>query len=154
MVEYLFNFAFLSIFLVAFAWYRRLLLASYDIQYIGYWAPLFEAAILAKVIMIGDLLRIGRRFQNKPLFAITIYRSLIFSIFVVLFSYSEHIVSALIHGKTVTDGINEIADKGIDGILAWCIMIFAAFIPFFALKEIEREFGVKKIRGMFFSKQP
>ena len=44
MFEYLFNFAFLAVFLVAFAWYRRLILAKYHIEYSGYWAPLIEAA--------------------------------------------------------------------------------------------------------------
>ena len=43
-----------GVFLIAFAWYRRLILASYHIQYLGYWAPVIETAILAKVIMIGD----------------------------------------------------------------------------------------------------
>src|SRR5215813_13758523 len=64
--EFFCNFAFLSGFLVAFAWYRRLLLAGYHIQYLDYWAPVIEAAILAKVIMIGDALRIGQRFQDNP----------------------------------------------------------------------------------------
>jgi len=75
MFEYCFNFAFLAFFLVAFAWYRRLLLASYSIQYFGYWAPLIEAAVLAKIIMIGDALRMGREFRNKPLIVPTIYRT-------------------------------------------------------------------------------
>src|SRR5690348_7543131 len=94
MFEYLFNFAFLAVFLVAFAWYRRLILAAYHIQYLDYWAPLIEAAVLAKVIMIGDALRIGRSFQNKPLAVTTIYRTVVFVVLVVLFSFLEHIVGA------------------------------------------------------------
>src|SRR5689334_12154902 len=78
MFEYLFNFAFLSFFLVSFAWYRRLILATYDIEYTGYWAPLIEAAVLAKVILIGDALRIGHRLRNWPLAVPTIYRTVMF----------------------------------------------------------------------------
>jgi hypothetical protein len=152
MFEYFFNFALLSFFLVAFAWYRRLILAEYHIQYLGYWVPLIEAAILAKVIMIGDVLHLGRRFRNWPLAVPTIYHTVLFSILVVLFTFAEHILGAWIHGKTVSDGIAEIASKGVDTILATYILIIAAFLPFFAMREIERAFGAEKIRGMFFSK--
>ncbi len=147
--EYFFNFAFLALFLVAFAWYRRLILAAYHIQYLGYWAPLIEAAVLAKVIMIGDVLRIGQRLRNKPLAVITVYRTVAFTALVVLFSFLEHIVGAMFHGKTAADGIAEITNKGIDEVLAWCVLILAAFLPFFAMKEIERAFGPGRVRGMF-----
>jgi len=153
MFEYFFNFAFLAVFLIAFAWYRRLILAAYHIQYLGYWAPLIEAAILAKVIMIGDALRIGRSLQNRPLAVITLYRTVVFTLFVVLFSFLEHIVGAMIHGKTAADGIAEIANKGIYEVLAWCVLILAAFLPFFAMKEVERVFGVEKVREMFWRGQ-
>ena len=35
-VEYLLNFVYLAFFLVAFAWYRRLILAEYAIPYLNY----------------------------------------------------------------------------------------------------------------------
>src|SRR5215467_3140188 len=106
--EYLFNFAFLSFFLVSFAWYRRLLLASYHIQYTAYWAPLVEAAILAKVIMIGDALRVARGLRNWPLAVPTLYRTVMFSLLVVLFSVIEHVVGAMVHGKKASEGIAEL----------------------------------------------
>ncbi|MES2659094.1 MAG: hypothetical protein V4689_10795 [Verrucomicrobiota bacterium] len=152
MFEYFFNFAFLAVFLVAFAWYRRLLLASYHIEYSGYWTPLVEAAIFAKVIMIGDALRVGRRFQNRPLALTTLYRTIVFSGLVILFAFAEHIIGAVVHGKPASAGIAEIASKGLDEVLAWCVVMIAAFLPFFAVKELERAFGPEKIRGMFFSR--
>ena len=151
--EYLFNFAFLAVFLVAFAWYRRLILAAYGIHYLHYWMPLIEAAILAKVIMLGDALRVGRRFLDKPLAFTTVYRSVVFSLFVVLFSLLEHIVGAMIHGKSVADGWSEIANKGSDEALAWYVIILVAFLPFFAMKEIERAIGAEKVRKMFFQRR-
>ena len=60
LIEYWINFGYLAFFLVAFTWYRRLILAEYQVQYTNYWFPLIEAAVLAKVIMVGDLLRLGR----------------------------------------------------------------------------------------------
>lgn len=148
--EFAFNFTFLAVFLVAFAWYRRLILAEYHIHYHSYWMPLIEAAILAKVIMVGDALRVGRGFRNKPLAVITVYRTVVFCLFVALFSVVEHIVEALIRGETAAAGIAAIANKGRDELLGACVMIFVAFLPFFAMKEIERVFGAEKVRRMFF----
>jgi hypothetical protein len=153
MFEYLFNFAFLSFFLVSFAWYRRLLLASYNIQYSGFWAPLISAAVLAKVIMIGDALRMGRGLRNWPLAVPTIYRTVVFSLLVVLFSVIEHVVGALLHGKKPAEGIAELTNTGWHGLLAWYVLIIVAFLPFFTVKEIEAAFGQSKVRGLFFRKQ-
>jgi hypothetical protein len=152
MFEYLFNLAFLSFFLVSFAWYRRLLLASYDIEYTGYWAPLVEAAILAKVIMIGDALRVARGLRNWPLAVPAIYRTVMFSLLVVLFSIIEHVGNALFHGKKAADGIAELTSTGWEGLLAWYVLIIVAFLPFFTVKEIEAAFGPSKVRGLFFSR--
>jgi hypothetical protein len=150
MFEYVLNFIFLAIFLVAFAWYRRLLLASYHIEYLGYWTPLVEAAILAKVIMIGDVLRLGREFQNRPLIVTTVYRTIVFSLLVVGFAIVEHVIGAMLHGHPASEGLAEIAGKGAPQIAAWCVMMMAAFLPFFAIKEIERVIGVERVRGLFF----
>ncbi len=150
--EYLFNFAFLAFFLISFAWYKRLILAVYSIQFSGYWAPLIEAAVLAKVVMIGDALRLGRRFRNLPLAVPTIYRTIMFSLLVLLFSFAEHIVRALMHGKTAAEGIAELTTQGWSVILAWFVVVIAAFLPFFTVKEIEAAFGSGRVRGLFFRK--
>ncbi|MCC6356850.1 MAG: hypothetical protein IT577_23420 [Verrucomicrobiae bacterium] len=149
MVEYWINFVFLAFFLVAFAWYRRLILAEYNLHYLGYWAPLIEAAVLAKVIMVGDVLRIGRRFRDWPLIVTTIYRAAAFGALAGLFAVLEHVAEAMLHGKPAAAGIEEIARLGWDVLLARGILILAAFLPFFTLKEIERVFGAERVRGMF-----
>ena len=82
MVEYYLNFVYLAFFLVAFAWYRRLILAEYDILYLNYWAPLVEAAVLAKVIMVGDMVRLGRGLERQPLLVPTLFRTVLFSVWV------------------------------------------------------------------------
>ena len=149
MVEYGLNFVYLAFFLVAFAWYRRLILAEYDILYLNYWMPLVEAAILAKVIMVGDLMRLGRRLERTPLLVPTLYRTVVFSALVGVFSVLEHTVRALLHGKGVTDGLAELASKGRYELLAQCVVIFGAFVPFFAFKELEGVVGKEKLRDLF-----
>ena len=149
MIEYYFDFLYLAFFLVAFAWYRRLVLAEYDITYLGYGIPLVEAAVLAKVIMIGDLVPMGRGFQRQPLIIPTVFRSVLFSFYVLIFSLVEHTLTGLLHGKGWLAGVLEMESKGRYELLAQCVIIFGAFVPFFAFKELEKVLGKDRLRSLF-----
>src|SRR5512147_802092 len=102
--EYWINFGYLAFFLVAFTWYRRLILAEYQVHYTNYWFPLIEAAVLAKVIMLGDLVRLGRQMENKPLIFSALFRAVMFSLWVAIFSLLEETVRGLLHGHGLTGG--------------------------------------------------
>jgi hypothetical protein len=149
LIEYWIDFAYLAFFLVAFAWYRRLVLAEYQVHYTNYWFPLIEAAVLAKVIMIGDMLRLGRRFEEKPLFLTALYRTVTFSLWVAAFSVLEGTIRGLLHGKGPTAGFQEIVSEGRDELISRCVVIFVAFIPFFSFKELGRVLGPGKLRALF-----
>jgi len=153
-VEYWMNFAYLAFFLVAFLWYRRLILAEYDVYYTNYWFPLVQAAVLAKVIMVGDVLRLGQRLPQKPLIVSTVYRTVVFSAFVLVFYLLEATVRGLFRGEGMMGGFEEIASKGRYEVLAATIVIFVAFIPFFALKELDRALGGGKVRTLFWGTHP
>lgn len=152
LIEYWITFAYLAFFLVAFVWYRRLILAEYQVLYTNYWFPLIEAAVLAKVIMVGDLLRLGQSLKHKPLILPTLYRTVIFSVWVGMFSLLEGTVRGLLHGNGLTAGFREIASKNRYELLSRCLVIFVAFIPFFAFRELERVLGKDTLRGLFWKR--
>jgi hypothetical protein len=150
LLEYWINFFYLAIFFAAFIWYRRLILAEYRITYLHYGMAIVEALILAKVILIGDALRLGRRFEEEPLIIPALYKAVMFSLFVGLFAILEHVIGGLIHGKGVAGGFREIMSEGKDELLARCLLTFFAFIPFFAFKELGRVMGNGKLDALFF----
>ena len=150
MIEYYINFAYMAVFLVAFTWYRRLILAEYHILYTSYWIPLIEAAVLAKVIMVGDILHLGRGLEHKPLILPTLYRTVVFSVWVGFFSVLEHTVRGLLHKEGLTGGFFELVSQDWHELAAKCLVTFFAFIPFFGFKEVERVLGEGKIGGLFF----
>jgi len=151
-VEYWINFGYLAFFLVAFTWYRRFVLAEYQVQYTNYWFPLIEAAVLAKVIMVGDFLRLGRGMENKPLIVSALFRTVMFSIWVAIFNVLEETIRGVLHGNGLTGGFEEIASRGWYELLSRCVVIFAAFIPFFSFKELERVLGQEKLRALFYGR--
>lgn len=148
-IEYWINFVYLAVFLGAFLWYRRLILAEYQIHYTNYWFSVIEAAALAKVIMVGDILRLGRRLEHRPLILPTLYRTVVFSVWVGVFSVLEATVRGLLRRRGLMAGVEEIVSKGPYEVVAWGIVIFVAFLPFFALRELDRVLGQGKLRSLF-----
>lgn len=151
--EYWINVAYLTLMFAAFTQYRRLILAAHDITHTNYWVAVIEALILAKVIMIGDVLRLGRRLEHKPLIYSTLLKTVVFSLFVGAFTIIEHAVKGLWKGNAFTDLFGNFLGKGYHELLAGCLVIFVAFIPFFAFRELGRVLGEGKIWTLFFRKR-
>ena len=151
--EYWLNVIYLTLVFAAFTQYRRLLLAAHDITYTNYWVAVIEALIFAKVIMIGDVLRIGRGLEQKPLIVPTLYKTVVFTLFVGVFTLIEHAIGGLWQGKGLTGGLVEFLGKGSHELLANSLIVFVAFIPFFGVKELGRVLGVEIIRALFFRRR-
>jgi hypothetical protein len=137
----------------AFTQYRRWVLAAHDITYTNYWVAVIEALIFAKVVMIGDVLRLGRRFDHKPLIFSTLLKTFVFTLFVGAFTLIEHVIKSLWSGKGFTAGIVDLLGKGHHELLAGCLIIFVTFIPFFAFRELGRVLGEGKIWTLFFRRR-
>ncbi len=150
LVEYWINVLYLTLMFAAFTQYRRFLLAAYGITYTNYWVAVIEALVLAKVIMIGDVFRLGRGLEQKPLIFPTLYKTLIFTFFVAVFTVTEHVIIGFWKGEGLPDTFVDFFGKGYHEILAGCLIIFVAFIPFFAVKELGRVLGAGKIQALFF----
>jgi hypothetical protein len=153
MIEYYINVMYLAVFFGLFTWYKRLILAHHQIIYLDYGVGVIEALVLAKVIMIGDVLRIGRRFRDWPLIYPTLFRAVVFGVWVGLFKVLEQTVLGLLRGKGLAGGFEEIMGRGKYELLADSLVTFFAFIPFFAFRELGRVLGEGKLSELFFRRR-
>src|SRR5262245_5298723 len=64
--------------LAVFTWYRRVALAEYHISYGQYSFALVKALVLAKLILIGSALRLGRSLDHKPLIVPALWKAGVF----------------------------------------------------------------------------
>ncbi len=142
---------YLAVFLGALINYRRLILAEFGVSYIHYGIAIIEALIIAKVILIGDALGFGRRYENKPLVWPVIHKSILAGVLVILFGLLERVVEGLIHKKSLTAILQGIVDIGGDELAARTVMMLVAFVPLFAFWEIGRVIGLRKLSAMFLS---
>jgi hypothetical protein len=152
-VEYWINVIYLTLVFAAFTQYRRLILAVHDITYANYGFAVIKALILAKVIMIGAVFRLGRGLENKPLIYPTLYKTVVFTLFVAVFTVCEHLLKGLCTGTGLMGGFAEFLVKGPHELLANSIVVFVAFLPFFGVKELGRVLGEDKIRTLFFRRR-
>lgn len=149
LAEYGFNVLYLTIAFAAFTAYRRLLLAAHDIDYTDYGIAFIEGLILGKVIMLGSVFRLGRGLEDKPLIIPTLYKTVVFTLFVGVFALAEHAIKGLLTGKGAAAGLTAFTAQGYEMILANGLVVFVALIPFFAVKELGRVMGREKIWALF-----
>ncbi|MGO9017635.1 MAG: hypothetical protein ACLQVJ_04700 [Syntrophobacteraceae bacterium] len=154
MTEFYIIAMYLAIFFGLFTWYRRLILAEYQISYFHYGASIIKALVLAKVIMVGRALHLGGRlFKNSPLILPTLYKSVVFTIFVGIFGVIESTIGGLLHGQGIAGGLDEFMSAGVLELLARCMVTFVAFIPFFAFDELDRALGEGKLVKLLFRRR-
>jgi hypothetical protein len=148
--EYLVNFIYMAIVFSAIVLYRRLVLADHGIYLEDYFAGVFNAFIIAKVVMIGAFLRISRKFEHKALIIPVLYKALLFTVWVMIFNVFEAFIRGLIKAGDLAEAFNQLKSHADLAWLGSLLLIFFCFIPFFAFKELTRVMGTEKFRGLFF----
>lgn len=146
-------FVYLFSFLGAFTTYKQVILLQYQLTLYHYGYNLVESLILAKVILVGDTMHLGDRFRSWPLILVSLYKTLLFTILVVVFSLLENIVKGLLHGEDLTWSIHLIMNKNKLEIMGDFIILFVAFIPLFAVWELSRELGDNRLYELFFTRR-
>jgi hypothetical protein len=148
--ELLILFLYLGFFFCALAAYSNLLLRDYIGSYLAYGFALLNALVVAKVILIGDYMHLGKRSENRSLFVAALAKSVLFSLFVLAFHFLEEVIKALVHGRDIASAFRDIPT---DQLLARCVIVFATFIPLFGFREFRRVMGEEEFYALLFRAQ-
>lgn len=93
--------AYLAVFFVSFLTYKRLLQRDEGVSAFRYGYALFEALIVAKVILIGKAMGLGKKAGRRTLAFAVVRSSLVYGALVLVFEILEQIVEGLLHHKTL-----------------------------------------------------
>ena len=143
---------YLAAFFVAFLTYRRLISREFGINSFHYGFALIEAMIIAKVILIGKAMGLGKKGDGRALAFKVLRSSLAYGALVAVFAVLEHVIEGLVHGKTLGASLEAFLDTGLYEILGRALVLFVAFIPFFALWEIGSLAGDVRLFDLFFKR--
>jgi hypothetical protein len=139
---------YMAVFFGVFTSYRRLLLAHYGVSYEDYGVSIIRALVLGKVVLVAEALRLGRGFEGQPLLVPTLYKTLLFTVCVAVFDIVEGLARGLIGGLGPMGAVDEVMGRFGYEWLARALVIFFAFIPFFAVRELRRVLG-DEVTGIF-----
>lgn len=142
---------FLSFFFAAFTTYERLLLNAMHAPFIPYGYSLIQALIMAKVILIGESIKLGDRFSDKPLIVPVLYKTVTFCLFMIVLMIIEHIITDyLIKKQSIEHIVQEYLSRGLSLVFAKTLVMFFVFIFFFSVLETSRALGDNKLYRLFF----
>jgi hypothetical protein len=144
---------FFAVILGVFNIYRRQILGEAGVSYSNYGISLIEALILAKIVLIGDAMNlklIGG--AGRSIFELAVLRSILFALLVWLFTILERVVEGLIRRMDWAEIAHSLVQHGLHEMAARVIMMFAAFLPFFALWELRLRLGPRRFFDLWFSR--
>jgi hypothetical protein len=136
-------------FFLSLTTYQKLVLAEYDIGYYEYGWALVQAMILGKVVLLGQFLRLGSRFENRPLVVTALWKSLVFALLTAVLISLEHLGMALLHHRSVAAVFQLSSGHGFE-MLARFQIVLVAFVPFFAVRELARMSGTDDLVEVLF----
>ena len=141
-------FFYLAFFFGALAIYDILLLRQYNIN--EYWSigfALINAAVITKVIMIGEYAKLGKQYENKAILISAVWKAFVFGLLVFAFHVVEEVIKRLIHAADLSKSFTNIRFEQFAG---RAIVVFCVFIPLFAWREFRRVMGKKEFRSLFY----
>jgi len=148
--------AYLWVLLSLFALHKALLLDERNIAYqLGF--AFVNALALAKVVLVGQELKIGDRFRDNPLIYPIVFKSAIFAALLFCFRVIEETAVGMWHGKTFVQSLtvvdHAVGNGTLPGIIIVCVIMFIALIPFFSYLEVEQAIGSTVMRQMLFGER-
>ena len=132
--------------------HKSVVLAQNEIDYTAHGVALINALVFAKVMLVAEDLKIGPRFENKPLAIPVLYKSIVFAVVFIGFHIVEHVLIGLFRGKTLWESVPGIGGGGLTGILSVGLIATFALIPYFAFGEVGRVIGEAKLRSLLFTR--
>jgi len=133
---------------------ESLVLGERHISFASQSFALINAAIMAKVMLIAEDLKLGRQLDRMPLIYPVVYKSALFAFVFIAFHAIERILVGVIGGKSIADSMPHIGGGTWEGrLLVWAIMT-VSLLPFFALRSIGEIMGEAKLWNLMFRSRP
>lgn len=154
-IHFFIIFGYLWLLLSVYALHNSIVLS--DWRLLGHLFPaMLKALIFTKFLLIGEHLRIGEGFENRPLIWPILIKSGLFAMLLVGFDALEVLASHAIWPDAAKDsGGIEMTNLRVS--VSFAFMAFVALIPFFGIRELSKVIGEDRMRTLFFrnaTKQP
>jgi hypothetical protein len=150
--EWLVMFLYLAVLFSLFVAYDSILRAEHHQDFKLHGFAIINALVLSKVMLVGEGLQLGRRGRedSRPIFVI-LMQSIVFALLLVGFHVLEITISGLIHGKSIAASLPPVASG--PQIMALGLVAFVCLIPFFTVRELNRDLGEGRLWRLLVSRR-
>lgn len=129
---------------------ERIILRQEGVGFASQGFAVFNALVLAKVMLVAETLNLGDRFRRGPLVYTILCQSFLFSILFISFHIVEKVVLGLVKGESLAASVPGIGGGGLAGVVCVGVILFVALTPFFAFRELSRVLGPGRLNAMLF----
>ncbi|PLW97267.1 MAG: hypothetical protein C0591_07045 [Marinilabiliales bacterium] len=138
---------------ILFLFMKKALLADYSIDFYIISAALVGSLILAKVVLIFDLLQLSRRMDHSPNIYRVFFRSFVYLLGFIIFKVLESMIKGLIDNESFSQALNSaIHELGETPFITSMVGVFVGFLFFNAFWVIRAKYGPKELYDLFFKK--
>jgi hypothetical protein len=148
--EMVFISIYLYIFFAALIYLKATILQAHGIPYAHFGLAAAKALVCAKFVLIGQAFHLGERHQHRALIWPTLYRSVVFLIFLLALNAIEEMIIGLIHHRAVADSLADFGGGTVPQLVATSFMGLLILIPFFAFRLLGEVLGEENLFRVFF----
>jgi hypothetical protein len=130
---------------------KKAFLAQYQIGYYGFGTAFFGALVMGKVVLLIDKLPVINSMDHKPNIYGVLFRSLVYEVGYILFSFVEHGIKGFITSISLRESFTHNYEHlvSIQGYTS-LIVLFITFIIFNAFWVIRNHFGSDQLYRLYF----
>ena len=129
---------------------RTASLRDAGIPYTSWGVAIVKAVILAKFMLLGHALHLGKRYDDAPLIWPTVYKSFLYLLLLLMLSTLEELIVGEIHHRTVAESLTHVAGDTPFVIGATLIMFYLILLPYFAFQSLAEVIGNRRLVRLFF----
>jgi hypothetical protein len=142
--------AYLYVTLGAVILFKAAVLHDQGISFVPWGLAVVKAALLAKFLMLGGIMKIGRGYTDRPLIWPTLYKSFVFLVLLVVLTIIEEVVVGLFHDRSVAASLGELFGPRLAETMAGYLIMLLLLIPLAAIHVLNEALGEGTLARMFF----
>ena len=143
---------YLYVFFAALIYLKATILQAQGIPFAHFGLAAAKALICAKFVLIGQAFHLGDRHKQRALIWPTLYKSVLFLVFLLALNAIEEMIVGLIHHRSVADSMSDFGGGTIPQLIATSIMGLLILMPFFAFRLLGELLGEENLFRLFFNR--
>jgi hypothetical protein len=147
-------FAALSIYLYiclgALVLFKSAILQDAGISFTIWGIAAIKAMLLAKFMLLGRMVHLGKRYRDKPLIWPTLLHALTFLVVLLVLTTVEELAVGFIESRSPVDSLSHVVGPSFFQGLAVCLVMFLVLVPYSAFTCLGQVLGEREMFRLFF----